>query len=145
MSPVPNVTAKIPEKAWGGTQMFQESVQQCIWLHSLNRLRVIKPKYWSRSLTDFMPFTEIWGENSLGLFWDIYFMAHGCKHHMPLNKTFCVICNPFANNFPLSTNLFHCSHKAQETLKSLFPGKLKAWLFVITLLLTGCFVFNMTL
>lgn len=33
----------------------------------------------------FMPIPEILGENILDLFWGIYFMVYGSKHHMPLS------------------------------------------------------------
>lgn len=55
--------------------MFQESVQLCGGVRSVNRSLVIEPTTEAECFTHFMPITEVWGGKILDLFLDMYFMV----------------------------------------------------------------------
>lgn len=67
--------------------MFQETAQLCLFKDStlFNRWLVTQPNTEAEVFCQFMPISEIWGENILDLFLGIYFMVYGSKHHMPLS------------------------------------------------------------
>lgn len=113
--------------------MFPESDRPRVRLHSFNRPLAIKPNTGAAVLrqchaVDCNPrrksFRLILGYIFYGLWLQT---SHATKLNKPFVGPFtCVLCNPFANNFLLSTDWFPCSHKIKHgDLKNLLPKRLK--------------------
>lgn len=66
--------------------MFQESVQLCVGLRSLNRSLGIEPNTEAEMCHTFLcQLLKSEAEKTLDLFLGMYFTVCGSKHHVPLN------------------------------------------------------------